>query len=133
MRVVSCGKDRPFPCRQKMYFSFVFPCTWGNLAELGSCADGMREEGAVQVHWCRQLDGGDQTSSTVQQRGVIPSACVKRVRVWVVISNSIWHVHTLDPPFCSYSDIPNPSPMKGIPAQPPKCWPDGGETNYRLG
>lgn len=50
-RVVSCGRDRPFPCHQKIYFSFVFPCTWGNLAELGSCADEMSrlQEGA----WCR--------------------------------------------------------------------------------
>lgn len=63
---------------------------------------------------------------------MIPGACVKGVRVCMVISNFIWHVHTRST-LLLLPDILNLSLMKVILAQPPKCWPDGDETNYRLG
>ena len=116
-RVVPYGRGRPFCCHiRKCIFSFVIPCTQGDLAELGSYADKeMREEWA----WCRQLNGGDKTPvARYSREGWSEVPMSKCLRVSVMVSNSFWCIHTLDLPFCSYSDIPNTSLMKATHAQP---------------
>lgn len=106
------------------------PPPTGNLLKLGSyAAEETREEWA----WCRQLDGGDQTPVAWCVRDGWPEGPTSKD------SESLWWfpapsgAFTLELPFCSHAAIPNPSLIEATHAQPPDCWPDGGEANDSSG
>lgn len=116
------------PLSSENVFQFCVPMHMGELCWAG------------QLCWWNE-GGGSLVQAVGRRRpnqyhGIAdrgdPWCFVTGVRVCMVISSFIWHVHTRST-LLLLPDILNLSLMKVIHAQPPKCWPDGDETNCRLG